>query len=257
MRDITQCHPRLQVLADDLVVACERKGLRIQITECLRTVAEQDGLYAQGRTKPGRIVTRAKGSSFSSMHQWGVAFDFCRNDGRGSFDNSDGFFQKIGAIGKTLGLEWGGDWVSIKDYPHFQLPDWGSTTTRLKQMYGTPEKFRATWQAEIIKKPLIIDEEIKKYGEKKPKKKYEILESSFVRSAPSKGDATKVKYDKLDDITKGKSKKVEGGYAKWIVGKKFDRVRSHTGGKGNKWLQTAKGYWIIAVDGGEKKVKVV
>ena len=56
MRDITLCHPRLQLLAGQLVDECNKQGLKIKIGETLRTVAEQDALYAQGRTKPGNIV---------------------------------------------------------------------------------------------------------------------------------------------------------------------------------------------------------
>jgi len=37
------------------------------------------------------------------------------------------------------------------DKPHFQLPDWGSTTDRLKILYGTPERFRKTWKEETMK----------------------------------------------------------------------------------------------------------
>ena len=66
MRDITLCHPRLQTLAAELTKECEKQGLKIKIGETLRTTAEQDALYAQGRTKPGTIVTNAKGSSYSS-----------------------------------------------------------------------------------------------------------------------------------------------------------------------------------------------
>ena len=51
MRDITLCHPRLQLLAGQLVDECNKQGLKIKIGETLRTVAEQDALYAQGRTK--------------------------------------------------------------------------------------------------------------------------------------------------------------------------------------------------------------
>jgi len=146
MRDIAQCHPKLQKLADELITACERKGLRIKITECFRTVSEQNALHAQGRTKPGKIVTNAKGTTFSSMHMWGVAFDICRNDGRDPYDDSDGFFSKVGHIGQALGLEWGGSWKSIVDKPHFQLPDWGSTASQLKAKYKTPDAFIKTWQ---------------------------------------------------------------------------------------------------------------
>lgn len=145
MRDITMCHPRLQELASELVKVCAEQGLFIKIGETLRTVAEQDELYAQGRTKPGNIVTNARGSSYSSQHQWGIAFDFFRNDGKGAYNEDGNFFGRVGAIGTRLGLAWGGDWKSIVDKPHLYLPDWGSTTTQLKQLYGTPDKFMAIW----------------------------------------------------------------------------------------------------------------
>lgn len=144
MRDQTKLHPKLQKKIKQLLSKCEKAGLQIKITECLRTKEEQDALYAQGRSKPGAIVTNAKGSSYQSMHQWGVAFDYCRNDGKGAYYD-DGFFDKVGAIGQSIGLEWGGAWKSIKDKPHFQLPDWGSGTLMLRLRYGTPEKFFATW----------------------------------------------------------------------------------------------------------------
>jgi hypothetical protein len=157
MRDIKALHPKLQCLARQLMKDCEEQGLKIGIGECLRTQEEQDALYAKGRTLPGSIVTNAKGATFSSMHQWGVAFDFYRNDKKGAYENSDGFFEKVGKIGKALGLEWGGDFKSIKDLPHFQLPDWGSGASVLKNLYKTPENFFKTWE-EI---PMTEQEKIK------------------------------------------------------------------------------------------------
>jgi peptidoglycan hydrolase-like protein with peptidoglycan-binding domain len=145
MRNITDLHPRLQALIGELKFKCEQQGLIIGIGECLRTVAEQDALYAQGRTVPGSIVTNAKGSTYSSQHQWGIAFDFYRNDGSGAYNESGNFFEKVGASAKSIGLGWGGDWTSIKDRPHLYLPDWGSTTTRLRNQYGAPDKFMTTW----------------------------------------------------------------------------------------------------------------
>ena len=154
MRDIKALHPDLQTKIALLQKECKKQGITIGIGECLRIKAEQDALYAQGRTKPGKIVTKAKGSTYSSMHQWGVAFDFylkmdVDKDGSTSddaFNNSTGLFNKVGKIGQSIGLEWGGSWKSIKDLPHFQLPNWGSTPTKLKKLYGTPEKFMATWK---------------------------------------------------------------------------------------------------------------
>lgn len=153
MRDTTALHPTLQKKITQLIAACKKEGITIKIGECVRTVAEQDALYAKGRTAAGSIVTNAKGSSYSSMHQWGVAFDFylamdVDGDGNTSddaFNNATGLFNKVGKIGQSLGLEWGGSWTSIKDLPHFQLPDWGSTATKLKSTYKSPEAFKKTW----------------------------------------------------------------------------------------------------------------
>ena len=153
MRDINQLHPRARELALKLQQKCAAQGITIAIGECFRTVGEQDALYAQGRTTGGSIVTTWKGSTYSSMHQWGVAFDFYLKmdvDGDGSvsddaFNNATGLFERVGSIGQSIGLEWGGSWKSIKDRPHFQLPDWGSTATKLKNLYGTFDNFKKTW----------------------------------------------------------------------------------------------------------------
>ena len=145
MRDIKQLHPELQAKIEQLKKLCESKGLPLGIGECLRTVAEQDALYAQGRTKPGKVVTNAKGSSYSSQHQWGIAFDFFKNV-KGQEFSDTAFFKTVGALAKSIGLGWGGDWKSPVDMPHCYLDKWGSTTSKLKSQYKTPDKFKATWQ---------------------------------------------------------------------------------------------------------------
>ena len=141
MRDITLCHPRLQRIASAWIKACATEGITVAIGETFRTVAEQDALYAQGRTKPGKKVTNAPGSSYSSQHQWGIAFDFYLKmdiDGDGSisddaYNDSTGMFKKAAELAKGLGLAWGGNWKSLEDKPHLYLPDWGSGTGILKQ----------------------------------------------------------------------------------------------------------------------------
>lgn len=150
---ITTLHPRLQAKIDGLIYLCQKQGIRIRTTECLRSVKEQDDLYAQGRTKKGCIVTNAPGFSFSSMHQWGVAFDFVINmdiNKNGRVDIQDCYNAKymtiVGGIGKSIGLEWGGDWKSPVDRPHFQLKDWGSTPKKLKAKYKNPSSFMGTWK---------------------------------------------------------------------------------------------------------------
>ena len=168
-RNISDLHPTLQRMVRELRVQCALVGLNIGIGECYRTVEEQEALYAQGRTTAGNIVTNARGKDYNSMHQWRVAFDFYRNDGKGAYNNSDKFFNKVGAIGKSIGLEWGGDWTSPVDLPHFQLPYWGSTPTKLKKLFLTPEKFKESWEDEEMTKEEIqkmIDDSIRNNKEK-------------------------------------------------------------------------------------------
>ena len=155
MRDVAQLHPRLQEKFELLQKKCAQKGITIRATECLRTAKEQDALYAKGRTAPGPKVTNASGKDAKSMHQWGVAVDIVIDmdaDKDGDVDIRDLYNVKllnvVGKIGESIGLEWGGSWKSIVDKPHFQLPDWGSTPTKLKAKYGTPAKFIATWANE-------------------------------------------------------------------------------------------------------------
>lgn len=158
-RDITKLHPELQEKWEELVKKCKAQGIYIKNSECLRTKEEQDALYAQGRTKPGSIVTNAKGASYSSQHQWGIAIDFFLDmdiDGDGSksddaFNDNKKHFEKVGKIAKSIGLGWGGDWKSPVDTPHLYLKDWGSTPTPLKQKYGTPDKFFKTWKSSNVK----------------------------------------------------------------------------------------------------------
>lgn len=157
MRNIKQLHPNLQKKIAQLQDLCKKNGITIGISECLRTTEEQDALYAKGRAVAGAIVTNCKGSTYSSMHQWGVAFDFylimdVDGDGKTSddaFNNATKLFNKVGKLGQSIGLEWGGAWKSHVDKPHFQLPDWGSTATKLKQQYVTPEKFMGTWDSAL------------------------------------------------------------------------------------------------------------
>ncbi len=145
MNDITQLHPRLQAIIADLIPAWQNAGLHVAIGECYRTVAEQDALYAQGRTEPGDIVTYATGYDYSSQHQWGIAFDFFQDIPGNAYPDPSPFWGQVAQIAKNHGLAWGGDWTDFIDRPHLYLPQWGDDTALLKQTYGTPDAFFATW----------------------------------------------------------------------------------------------------------------
>jgi RHS repeat-associated protein len=94
-------------------------GMDVRVIRGTRTYAEQDALYAQGRTAPGKLVTNAP--SGYSYHNFGVAFDVGLFRGRNYIEEGLGY-TTVGHLGETIGLEWGGRWRSISDEPHFQYP---------------------------------------------------------------------------------------------------------------------------------------
>lgn len=100
------------------------KGVRLRISQGLRTISEQDALYAQGRSNEGKIVTQARGGD--SWHNWSLAFDFVLlydKDKNGTLEtaswNENKYWMQVVKGFKAKGFEWGGDW-RFKDSPHFQ-----------------------------------------------------------------------------------------------------------------------------------------
>jgi len=108
---------------EEFVRQARAEGYPIVLTDGGRTFAAQHALYEQGRTKPGKIVTNA--DSGESPHNFGLSIDFAFGDalGQPTWPN-DAPWGKVAAIGKSLGLKWGGDWASFKDQPHLEAPDW-------------------------------------------------------------------------------------------------------------------------------------
>jgi peptidoglycan L-alanyl-D-glutamate endopeptidase CwlK len=114
--------PEVQPYARELVTKAGADGITIKVISGLRTYDEQNDLYAQGRTKPGKIVTNARGGY--SNHNFGIAFDVGVFEGSQYLDESPKY-KAVGVLGMDLGLEWGGNWKTIQDEPHFQLrPKW-------------------------------------------------------------------------------------------------------------------------------------
>ncbi len=114
--------PEIQDTARTLVHKAAEAGITIKIISGTRTFEEQDELFAQGRTKPGKIVTNARGGF--SNHNFGLAFDVGIFEG-GNYIEESPRYKTVGQLGKSLGFAWGGDWKSIQDEPHFELrPTW-------------------------------------------------------------------------------------------------------------------------------------
>ena len=113
----------VQPYARALVTKAAQNGITIKVISGLRTYKEQDEIYAQGRTKPGKIVTNAPGGY--SNHNFAIAFDVGVFKGTKYVEESPNY-KAVGVLGKDLGLDWGGDWKK-PDEPHFQLrPNWAA-----------------------------------------------------------------------------------------------------------------------------------
>lgn len=157
-RDRSLLHPAVRSAVERLEEECTRQGLRLLITDCTRTMAEQQALYAKGRTQPGGIVTNVQYPN--SAHNWGVAIDFCQNI-RGQEYSDTSFFRNVATIAKHLGFAWGGDWKNFVDMPHLEWAEFmpNNSTAWLRKTYGTPEAFRATWgngdEIEMTKEQLL------------------------------------------------------------------------------------------------------
>lgn len=123
-RDLFELDPVVKQKAEMLLEACRIEGIRLQVTSTYRDFEQQDALFAIGRTKPGKVVTSARGGD--SFHNWRVAFDVVPiRDGRAVWGTKGAdlvLWQRVGALGRILRLEWGGDWSPAKrDFPHFQF----------------------------------------------------------------------------------------------------------------------------------------
>jgi peptidoglycan LD-endopeptidase CwlK len=121
-RAIDDLLPTVAGMAHAMLAACDAAGLPVVVACTYRSNIEQNALYAQGRTLPGRIVTHARGGQ--SLHNLRRALDVYPLDA-GKLAGTDSaagraLWARLGAIGKGAGFEWGGDWA-MRDYPHFQF----------------------------------------------------------------------------------------------------------------------------------------
>lgn len=122
-------HPKLRAevakIYDEICEALDGRAF-CRFSQTLRTFAEQDAIYAQGRTTKGPIVSKAKAGL--SCHNYGLAIDIVLIDGKSvSWDVKKDFdgdgksdWMEVVAVFKKYGWEWGGDWKKFPDLPHFQ-----------------------------------------------------------------------------------------------------------------------------------------
>lgn len=119
-------HPALKAKVTQVLTAMAALNHPMRVCQGVRTAAQQEALYAQGRTAPGRIVTNCDGVKRKSNHQeypdgYGHAVDcnFLTGDPFGETQP----WSLYGAAVKAVGLIWGGSWTTFQDRPHAELPD--------------------------------------------------------------------------------------------------------------------------------------
>lgn len=126
-RKLDDLHPRVRKMAERLLADAKAAGIPLTVTFTLRSMETQAALYAQGRTKPGKIVTNARAGY--SYHNFGLALDVVPTsllalpswgDTPAHQKATNALWARVGAIGKAIGFRWGGDFKSIKDRPHFE-----------------------------------------------------------------------------------------------------------------------------------------
>jgi len=159
LQRIELLHPAVRDEAKEIYAEiCERlTGKTLcRFSHTLRTFAEQDALYAQGRSdKTKSVVTKAKGGQ--SWHNYGLAIDIVLlvdKDGNGSYesaswdtttdfdnDNNPDWDEVVYVFG-LYGWEWGGNW-KFKDTPHFQKT-FGLTIAEAKKRYDNKQVISGT-----------------------------------------------------------------------------------------------------------------
>lgn len=129
-RSLSDLQPKVRELCMKWIDACKVQGIDVLVYCTYRGPEEQDELYAQGRTKPGRIVTNAR--AYQSFHNFRCAIDFVPMVGGKPAWDSKELYAKAGRVAEELGFEWAGRWTGkLRETAHLQYTG-GLTLAQLK-----------------------------------------------------------------------------------------------------------------------------
>lgn len=128
-KSLDELLPIVKAKALEFQALCKKSGIDIIFTGTYRSREEQDKLYNQpfdhidndgdGRIDEGdEKVTLARGGQ--SYHNHRVAFDVVPVVYGKAIWNNAQLWAKLGKLGQSIGLEWGGSWEQFPDVPHFQ-----------------------------------------------------------------------------------------------------------------------------------------
>lgn len=118
-RDMRELLPEFCALLEDAINLARECGLEMRVIETYRSQARQDWLYAQGRTRPGNVVTHAK----KSRHTDRCAADVVPVIGGNLAWNNRAAFDLWGQCAEECGLRWGGRFEWGYDGAHVELAE--------------------------------------------------------------------------------------------------------------------------------------
>lgn len=148
--NLNTLHPKFRpsaIQAWTQAQAAMPSNVQIIVVQGLRTFAESHALYAQGRTTPGEIVTKA--AAGQSYHNYGLAFDFAMvTDGKDD-DVVGPNWMKVVTIMESHGMSWGGNFPEgFHDNPHFEN-QYGHNWRVLLQLHNDGKFIPATEYVDI------------------------------------------------------------------------------------------------------------
>lgn len=131
-----------------LIQLAEAEGIGIKPISTKRSCAEQNSIYAQGRTAPGTIISHAAGCK--SWHVWGRAIDLLAVvNGKVVNNGNDPVYDRLGEMAESIGMVWGGKFGWGRDAPHFEYhpgvkisevcPDPSQCDWAIKQQWPGPD----------------------------------------------------------------------------------------------------------------------
>lgn len=143
VRDLRLLAPRMELVVRDFQERCLVAGCDIYVWETMRSHTLARIYYALKRSKAQ--------NGWRTWHFYGLAIDAIHPDHKWSWWDSQlqqavDWRGKVVELGKLCGLDWGGDWVSFKDWPHFQFntvkPSPSDEAIRLYKDEGMVEVWR-------------------------------------------------------------------------------------------------------------------
>lgn len=134
-RDIKYIHPFIATQLDDILTAIQQQlppSFVCKLLSAHRTPEDQLKLFKQGRefknsvwriVDKSKIVTYKDGYVNLSRHNYlpCTSIDIGIFDKNGNYQSSDKLYRAVSA-GKSCGLDWGGDWQTLIDTPHLEIP---------------------------------------------------------------------------------------------------------------------------------------